>query len=230
MIFLAIDLGWISQPSGLARIKPSAERAVVTALDRQGSHANVLAWIDEQAGVAPAMLAIDAPLVIPNPAGIRDCERAVNADFRRHHAGCHAANRSRPFYAPLAAFVIELERRGYRHAAAISPGVPGRYMIEVHPHAAAVSVFGLDRIIKYKKGRLADRARELTRLRELLRSLVGGDLPDIPANGRALKAAEDQPDAVFAAWIGLRWWQHGAAGARCYGSAETGYIVVPAKT
>jgi predicted RNase H-like nuclease len=230
LTFLGIDLGWINQPTGLARLDHSpAGRPAVSALLRHPTHADVLAWIDEQAGSQAAMLAIDAPLVIPNAGGIRECERAVNADFRRHHAGCHAANRGRPFYASLAAFVAGLEERGFQHAADITPGAPGRYMIEVHPHAAAVSVFNLEKIIKYKKGRVADRARELARFRDLLGGLVAGQLPVVPTEGRALKAVEDQLDAVFAAWIGLRWWQRGSSGGRCYGSVETGYIVVPAQ-
>jgi predicted RNase H-like nuclease len=175
------------------------------------------------------MLAIDAPLVIPNAAGIRACERAVNARFRRFHAGCHAANQGRPFYAPITSFVSALEARGFRHAAEITPGRAGRYMIEVHPHAAAVEVFGLERIIKYKKGRTAERARELGRYRDLLHTVFRGEMPAIPASGRTLKAVEDQLDAAFAAWIGAHWWQYGTERSCCYGDSGTGYIVVPAR-
>jgi predicted RNase H-like nuclease len=227
VIFLGIDLGWVSQPTGLARLRQTARGFELAALERRATHREVLAWIDEHAATAPAMLAIDAPLVIPNASGIRPCERAVNAGFRRYHAGCHAANQGRPFYAPITAFVSALESRGFRHAAEITPGLEGRFMIEVHPHAAAVRVFGLDRIVKYKKGRLADRARELGRYRALLERVIGGALPPIPATGRALKAIEDQLDAAFAAWIGANWWLHGAERSRVYGDARSGYIVVP---
>jgi predicted RNase H-like nuclease len=225
--FLGIDLGWVSQPTGVARVTLTAKAFEISALARRATHAEVLAWIDEQAGSGPAMLAIDAPLVIPNASGIRACERAVNADFRSYHAGCHAANQGRPFYRPLAAFVAALENRGFRHAVDITPRTPGRYMIEVHPHAAAVRVFGLERIIKYKKGRVADRARELGRYRELLKRVLGEDMPVVPATGRALKAVEDQLDAAFAAWIGANWWLYGCERSRLYGDLRSGYIVVP---
>jgi predicted RNase H-like nuclease len=215
MTFLGIDLGWVSQPTGLARLTQIADGFAIASLDRRATHREVVAWIDQEAGSGPAMLAIDAPLVIPNSTGIRACERAVNAEFRRHHAGCHAANQGRPFYRPISAFVSSLESRGFQHAAEIVPGVPGRYMIEVHPHAATVGVFGLDRIIKYKKGRVGERARELGRYRELLGRLFAGEMPSIPATGRAVKAVEDQLDALFAAWIGAHWWRHGMDGSRC---------------
>lgn len=228
MTFIGIDLGWVSQPTGLARLARTAVSYDIEALDRRATHADVLGWIDQQAGAGPAMLAIDAPLVMPNTTGIRACERALNADFRRHHAGCHAANQGRPFYVPITAFVSALELRGFRHAAQITPRAPGRCMIEVHPHAAAVSVFGLDRILKYKKGRIAQRAAELARYRELLGGLIPAVLPAIPRTGAALKAVEDQLDAVLAAWVGAQWWMHGASRGRCYGDATTGYIVVPA--
>ena len=228
MIFAGIDLGWLTQPTGLAVLTTGEYGFDLVALDRLPSHTDVLAWIDKHAGGGPAMLAIDAPLVIPNLTGIRNCERSLNGDFRRHHAGCHAANQGRPFYRPLSGFTAALEARGFRHAATITPELPGRYMIEVHPHAATVSVFGLDRIVKYKKGRVAQRAVELARYRGLLGQLVPSELPEIPQTGAALKAVEDQLDAVLAAWIGAQWWLYGTSRSRCYGDEESGYIVVPA--
>lgn len=227
MAFLGIDLGWISKPSGLAAMEDGVERPHLRALDRRATHQEVLQWVDEQTGSGPAMLAIDAPLVIPNKSGIRNCERLVNAEFRSYHAGCHPAHQGRPFYPGIARLMEALQQRGFRHAAEMMPGVPGRLMIEVHPHAASVSLFGLERIIKYKKGKLAERARELSRLRELLGGLLQCPLPAIPARGGELKAVEDQLDASLAAYIGWLWWRHGAAASRCYGEAATGYIVIP---
>ena len=229
MVCLGIDLGWISQPTGLAAVDDDGDRPRLQTLDRRATHQDVLAWIDEQAGNGPAMLAIDAPLVIPNPSGIRDCERLVNAEFRRYHAGCHPAHQGRPFYPGMARFVGALQQRGFQHAAQVTPRRPARLMIEVHPHAASVSLFGLDRIIKYKKGTLAERVRELSRFRELLGSLLGCPLPAIPARGRELKAVEDQLDASLAAYVGWLWWRRGDAAARCYGDAAGGYIVIPGR-
>jgi predicted RNase H-like nuclease len=227
VLFLGIDLGWISQPSGLAVLESSDSGLHLRRLDRRATHCEVLDWVDKNAGNEPAMLAIDAPLIMPNASGIRPCEREVNREFRPFHAGCHAANQGRPFWAPITALVAALESRGFHHAAAISVRTPGRYMIEVHPHAASVNLFGLDRIIKYKKGRVADRTAALARYRRLVASLVDAELPRVPAGGHELKAVEDKIDAVLAAYIGAQWWLWGEERSRCYGDEAGGYIVVP---
>jgi predicted RNase H-like nuclease len=227
MVFLGIDLGWISQPTGLATMDEDAGRPRLQTLARCATHADVLAWIDEQVSSGPAMLAIDAPLVIPNLSGIRLCERLVNAEFRRYHAGCHAAHQGRPFYTGMARLVEALRQRGFQHAPEVVPGHPARLMIEVHPHAASVSLFGLEQIIKYKKGRVAERSRELSRFRELLSGLLSCELPEIPTRGPALKAVEDQLDAALAAYVGWLWWRHGSGRSRCYGDEGSGYIVIP---
>jgi predicted RNase H-like nuclease len=103
----------------------------------------------------------------------------------------------------------------------------------VHPHAAAVSLFGLPRIVKYKRGVREQKARELGRLRRLLRSrlphLSPPLLPMLPAVPRTgnLKPAEDQIDAVLCAYIAAHWWFWASERNAVYGSAEEGFIVVP---
>ncbi|HYN14945.1 MAG TPA: DUF429 domain-containing protein [Terriglobales bacterium] len=122
----------------------------------------------------------------------------------------------------------------FRHGVEMSPRQPGRFQIEVHPHAAAVSLFELPRIIKYKRGRRAERAKELTRLRHLLRSRLPflqpslglPRLPRIPKAG-SLKPVEDQIDAVFCAYIAAYWWFWGKERNWVFGSLAEGYIVVP---
>jgi predicted RNase H-like nuclease len=103
----------------------------------------------------------------------------------------------------------------------------------VHPHAATVNLFGLDRIVKYKRGTRRQRARELRRLRTLaLSRLPALDpalqvcLPPVPRTGK-LKTVEDKIDAVMCAYIGAHWWHWGTQRNRLYGNEQTGYIVVP---
>jgi pyridoxamine 5'-phosphate oxidase len=107
--------------------------------------------------------------------------------------------------------------------------------VEVHPHAAAVQLFALDRIVKYKRGSGAERAAELNRLRslmldrlpELTPRLALSDLPAIPTGGKALKAVEDQIDAVTCAYVAAHWWYWGSERNDVLGDAATGYMVVP---
>jgi predicted RNase H-like nuclease len=227
MLFVGIDSGWVSQPSGVAILEADpGENLQLRVLDRLPDNAAVLDWLDRHIGSDPAILGIDAPLLIPNASGIRDCEREVNAQFRRMHAGCHAANQSRPFYKPLREFVSELRNRGFELAGP-SPGSNGRHAVEVHPHAATVRLFDLDRIVKYKKGRVAVRRAELERYRSLLATLFTWELPEVPHSGKELKAVEDKLDALNAAYVAALIWKFGENAIDRYGEYADGAIVVP---
>ncbi len=157
----------------------------------------------------------------------------MNRDFRRFDAGCHAANLGRPFAGNVIAFSLLLESAGFRHGADMLPRQPGRFQIEVHPHAAAVSLFDLDRIVKYKRGTRDARARELRRLRRLMLTRLPQiepdlsiHLPHVPRTGNT-KPVEDQIDAVLCAFIAAHWWRWTIARNCLYGTKESGYIVVP---
>jgi predicted RNase H-like nuclease len=227
MLFVGIDSGWVSQPSGVAILVADPHGQLqLRALDRLPDNAAVLAWLDEQIGSRPALLAIDAPLVIPNATGIRNCEREINAQFRRMHAGCHAANQGRPFFEPLRRFVRELQSRGFQ-LDGIEAGGSGRHAVEVHPHAATVRLFDLERIVKYKKGRIEARKRELERYRSLLATLFSWDLPAVPQKGKDLKAVEDKLDAINAAYVGALLWKFGEEAVERFGEYQQGAILVP---
>ncbi|MEO8097960.1 MAG: DUF429 domain-containing protein [Acidobacteriota bacterium] len=231
--FLGIDLGWYGKPSGLASIRLEGAELVLHNVTRLESNQEILQWIRAESQDGHAVAAVDAPLVIPNATGIRLAERALNQDFRRFHAGCHAANLGRPFAANVTSFSRQLETLGFQHGAGIAPRQDGRFQIEVHPHAATIRLFELDRIVKYKRGVRAHRARELRRLRQLMQSQLPKldppfvpRLPSIPRIG-PLKPAEDQIDAVLCAYIAAHWWFWARQRNTLYGSAAEGYIVVP---
>jgi predicted RNase H-like nuclease len=231
--FLGIDLGWYGKPSGLACIELDGTGLVLRNIARVEAVDEILDWIQSEAGQGSAIAAIDAPLVIPNRTGIRVAERELNRDFRRFDAGCHAANLGRPFARNVISFSRRMEKLGFAHGAGIEPRQEGRFQIEVHPHAACVNLFGLPRIVKYKRGRRAQRARELSRLRRLMRLHLPGldgtsslKLPSVPRVG-ALKPVEDRIDAILCAYIAASWWLWAAERNSLYGTAEDGYIVVP---
>ena len=179
------------------------------------------------------MIAVDAPLVIPNASGIRTAERELNRDFRRFDAGCHAANLGRPFAGFVTEFSRRLEAMGFRHGVSEAWREHGRCQIEVHPHAATIKLFGLSRIIKYKRGLRKDRAAGLRRLRSLMLERLplldpplSLDLPAVPRTG-PLKPVEDQIDAALCAYIAAHWWHWPAGRNLVYGSETDGYVVVP---
>jgi predicted RNase H-like nuclease len=231
--FIGVDLGWYGKPTGLASIALEQSGLHLRKIDRLEPLDEVVAWIESEAGCGNAVAAVDAPLVIPNQTGIRSAERELNAEFRRFHAGCHAANLGRPFAANVTCFSRRLQALGFRHGAAVARRKEGRFQIEVHPHAATVKLFRLDRIVKYKRGTRDTKARELRRLRRLALTRLPAlnpplclELPAVPAKG-STKPVEDRIDAVLCAYIAAHWWFWGAERNQVYGSEAGGYIVVP---
>lgn len=244
MKFLGIDLGWSSGASGLCCLEWSDRCLHLLNLDRQQATTDILNWIDHWASpTEPAMIAVDAPTLIPNTTGMRLPDKLTHQHFRHYHAGCYPANLGRPFAQRTVEFGLSLEARSFAHAPVIAPKKLGRFQIEVYPHPAIVHLFGLNRILKYKKGTLAERRLELMKLRQyildilptltptlnLSSSSVGlcDSLPEIPATGTALKAVEDQLDSLICAYIAAHWWYWGSDRNWVLGDAATGYIVVP---
>ncbi len=238
MKFLGIDLGWRSQPSGLCCLEWRSPQLQLLALDRLDAIDDVLAWVDRQIGPQqPAGIAVDAPTLIPNETGMRLCDRLTHKHFGRYHAGCYPANLGSPFAERTVNFGLSLEQRGFIHAPTIQPQQPQRYQIEVFPHPATIHLFGLPRILKYKKGRLADRRVELQKLRHYLLTvlpslepalpLAESQLPEIPLGGTALKQVEDQLDSLICAYVAAYWWYWGLERNLVLGDRTTGYIVIP---
>lgn len=247
--FVGIDLGWQSQPSGLCSLIWQDGELRLIDLTRQSLISEVLAWLDGQIGVADsAVVAVDAPTLIANSTGMRLADRLAHQYFGRYHAGCYPANLSRPFAQRTLAFGRSLEARGFRHAPAIQPWQPGRYQVEVFPHPAIVNLFNLDRILKYKKGRVAERYAELVRYRHYILTVLPmleprlvlthsptlePLLPEIPQTGPALKALEDQLDSLICAYVAAYWWYWGLERNLVVGPddpaicAIEGYIIVP---
>ena len=212
--------------------------------DRQQSLNDILTWIDTQ--ISPteaAIIAVDAPTIIANPRGMRPADQLTHKHFGRYHAGCYPANLSRPFAPKTVEFGLSLESRGFVHAPTIEAQKLGRYQIEVFPHPATINLFKLDRILKYKKGKLAERQLELMKLCQYIRDILPtlepslnlsygtGILPvscgEIPTSIATLKALEDQLDALLCAYIGAHWWYWGIERNLVLGDRTTGYIVIP---
>lgn len=237
MKFLGIDLGWSSGASGLCCLEWSKKSLHLLHLDRQLLTTDILNWVDNWASPTQnAIIAVDAPTLIPNLTGMRLPDKLTHKHFGRYHAGCYPANLRRPFAQRTIEFGLSLETRGFLHAPLITPQALGRYQIEVFPHPAMVHLFNLNRILKYKKGTLAERRLELIKLRQYILEILPtleprlklANLPEIPTTGIALKAVEDQLDSLICAYVAAYWWYWGSERNLVLGDATTGYIVVPA--
>lgn len=236
MIFLGIDLGWKTGASGLCCLIWQNNQLQLLDLDRRQSIADILSWVDTFApATTPAIIAVDAPTLIPNTTGMRVPDTLTHKLFHRYHAACYPANLGRPFAQRTVEFGLSLEAKGFAHAAIIKPQKLGRYQIEVYPHPAIVNLFGLERILKYKKGKLAERRAELIKLRDYILNYLPNlepklnlnELPEIPLTGLAMKSVEDQLDSLICAYVAAYWWFWGTERNLVLGDYSTGYIVVP---
>lgn len=167
----------------------------------------LLDWVETRSPLAagPSLLLFDAPVVCPNLTGSRPVDRLTTSRFGRFHAGPHPANAAR-CGRPLR-LVRALETRGGTVGWRL--GSAGRLLAEVFPHPATIRLLGLDRIVKYKRGPVAARRLEFTRLQGLLRACLrsryaAGEWVETPALNAVLaaswtKPAEDRLDAFICA-------------------------------
>lgn len=241
MKFIGIDLGWRSQPSGLCCLEWVDGQLQLLDLDCKDAIADILIWIDQSVQAdEPAIIAVDAPTLIPNANGSRLPDKLSHKYFGKYHAGCYPANQNLPFAERTINFGLELESRGFVHAPTIEPQRLSRYQIEVFPHPAIVNLFNLERILKYKKGRLNERRLELIKLQNYLLDILpsfspplrplrlcGSFLLEIPTTGAALKATEDKLDSLICAYVAAYWWYWGEERNLVLGDRTTGYIVIP---
>lgn len=238
--FIGIDLAWQSErnPSGAAVLHGDALAAELVAVaDPLRSIAQVKAWTASHIE-ATTVIAIDAPLIIGNIVSLRGCERDIGVRYGARHASCHASNLTLYPEAASVALASWLGNQGFVHAAV---GFGNRSMLEVYPHAAFVALFDLPTIIKYKKGRVAQKCAGLRQVQATLRRLCAESvalrstplleeiLSQDPAvlRGRARKSYEDSLDAIFCAYLAYYSWRLKGDGSEVFGSHETGYIVNP---
>ena len=240
MRYIGVDLAWADRrPTGIAVLDDGGRLVQVTA---QLSDEQVVAALRPHV-TGDCLVAIDAPLVVTNPAGNRPCEAELNRDFARFDAGAHPSNTGRPEFAdsPRGA------RLATRLGLDLDPASRGpRRAIEVYPHPATIALFGLGRTLKYKQktGRPLPQVKgELLRLVDLLEGLSSAEPPlclrghdgwDALVSGTReatrkseLRRAEDQVDAVLCAYVAL-FAERRPADTRVYGDLATGYIVTPA--
>lgn len=228
-----IDLAWHGiKPSGLAigRLYPR-QLVVEHLLSDILNNEDLCRQLEEFAVVG---VAIDAPLIINNQSGMRDCEKQIGRLYGSKGASCHTANLNLFPHALSVHLSQDLQQRNYQHISG------KRWQIEVYPHPAIIELFELDYRLAYKKGSVA--ARKAGQL-SLATNLLGLDnrLPfklNLPSNvsvamtkqeidqlkGEQLKHNEDKLDALVCLVVAAL---HSLTQSKVVGDPQTGYIVVP---
>jgi predicted RNase H-like nuclease len=236
---LGVDLAW-----GLG---PVPNETGVVAADESGrvlaagwtrGVEETAAWVERWSAEATIAM-IDAPLVVRNISGMRECEREVGRRYGRWKVAANCSNLSMPALAGVR-LAERLVADGWSCAdGSNGPPTSGRRLYEVFPYTTLVGAAELgyhrERPVYKRKPRhlTPDEFRRLraTNCDELILridALRGADPPiDIrshpvtaalraeptPFADRAVKHREDLLDAVLCAWTGLLWLRHGLA--RC---------------
>ena len=239
MRFIGVDLAWGGRnPSGLAVLDASGN---VVAEGQATRDRDVAAFVAAHDGDG-AVLGLDAPLVVRNPAGTRPCESELQRRYGGRHAGPYSTNLARLGGRVRARELVARLPRPYLTVPRDPCRGRGWWAVEVFPHPALVELGGLGRALRYKKGPAVARAAGLRQLHGVLTGLTTATPPLRLAphgrlaagltgldrlRGRARKAFEDLADAHVCAYVALWWWCHGPARTLVAGNDLTGAILVP---
>ncbi len=239
---LGIDLAWgyLATTGVCALGLTSGEWRVVAHDSGRLSDDQIAAWVATHASGC-CILAIDAPLFVPNATGTRPCDREVARRYWSYKIGVHACNRTR-FPRPRGELICQrLEAEHGFHE--VLSGCEGSLLyFETYPHPAIVNLLRLDERVRYKKGPVALRQANLARLAaDLGRVLPALDPPLLADSGlddllrptrqglrgRALKQAEDAIDALVCAYAAAYWIAHGRDGSEVVGRPGEGMMIFP---
>ncbi len=247
--FLGVDLAWAegtaarpANESGLACIDENGR--VLEAGWARGTAA-VLAWIDAM-WEPGAVLAVDAPLVVNNPTGMRLCERETGRRYGSWYVSANASNLTRPWQGGVS-IRRRLEASGWTYTDGLSPIDPtAASFFECYPYTTLVGAeeFGYDdKRPRYKRmgvslppdQRRAARAVVCDDLIQRLWGLTAAapplDLSSHPVTDdlvtthsplldRDYKHREDLIDALVSAWTASFWWHHGLERSQVLGADD----------
>jgi predicted RNase H-like nuclease len=240
MRLIGIDLAWGGRrPSGVVVLDPDGR---VVGEGWATSDDELLGFVAAH-DAGGAVVALDAPLVVTNPAGTsRGGEKELARRYGRVGAGPYPTNLGLLGGRVRAMELIGRSPRPYLTV----PRDPGRgrgwWAVEVFPAPALVELGGLARAVRYKKGPPEARRAGLRAVAAVLGRLAGADPPlRLRPDGRlarelgrlealrgaGLKAVEDLADAHVCAYVGLWWWAHGRAATLVAGDDASGAILVP---
>lgn len=183
-------------------------------------------------------VAIDAPLIINNRSGQRECETLLSKEYGARGASCHTSNLT--LYPNSASGELSryLKEHGFKHLQNI---VKGKFQIECYPHPAIIEMFGLPKRLAYKKGKVSDKKQGQIQLSKYIKALekskvisltISGDYHRyleeehiLSLTGAKLKENEDVLDSIVCIYICALFATSSAH--TTYGSIEDGYIYVP---
>ena len=233
VLLVGIDLAWGEKKhDGVCFLEWDGRRGAVAGFAYPQGDRELLETVLEKAhGYPSVFVTVDAPIVCPNRTGTRPVDRLTHRMFHRQHAACHPANSTKCPRPPRVARLME--KHGFRIG--WEPVQGKKTVAEVYPHPAMVRMFGIPRIVKYKKGSVVERRKEFRRLQGLLKKCLRKKFPKLQMGSetnvllkeRWSKPVEDRTDALFCALIGLWHWTHQGRKSEVIGDRKTGFILLP---
>lgn len=236
MKLAGIDLAWHGDknPSAIAIGTLSGSDLILDLLDPDIlGMSNILEVVANQKEISG--IAIDAPLVIENQTGQRECEKSLSRDYGSRKASCHTSNLSLYPDALSVKLSSSLRSLGYEHLSS------ERWQIECYPHPAIIECFGLPERHAYKKGSVADKKAGQIKLASFILALENSSVLSLQIpeqikvllselyigslKGKALKSNEDALDAIICLYIAALYQVRTSS--TTYGDATHGYIWVP---
>ena len=243
---IGIDLAWSERNgTGCVELVEHEGKLKLKQLDLLYSIDEIVKWIQPEVG--DWVVAIDAPLVVCNKTRRRKAEKQVGERWGKFHAFAHSTNwdildRYGSGYHQGGKLLGRLAGCGGKLVEHPADVGSGRLVFETYPHPAMVELFWLDRIIKYKKGRVTKQRAGQQQLVEAirrcfcgkdadpqlepnakLRKLLSEPRPDL--KGKELKHREDRLDAVVCAYVAA--WVAAGKPWSGLGDVGQGVIVVP---
>lgn len=242
MMLIGIDLAWKGKTNtsaaALGDLGGSCLRLtkIHPALECLARLTSVIESEDELLG-----LAIDAPLIINNESGQRECERQLGREYGARGASCHSSNLSLYPDPASVGLSVYLRHRGFEH---LQNASKGKFQIECYPHPAIIEIFNLGRRLSYKKGKLSEKIEGQIKLSKLLRTLETSRVISLVISsechefleeghissltGAKLKVNEDVLDSIVCLYV-CALFATLTKPTKTYGSVEDGYIYVPQK-
>ncbi|HPV66247.1 MAG TPA: DUF429 domain-containing protein [archaeon] len=245
MYFVGIDLAWSTKNgSGVAILEGNKKQAKLICADSLMSNEEIINYIKKHTKNKPALIAIDAPLIVPNETGRRIPEELTGKLFRQFDAGAHPSNRQRLslWTGTIRGEEISkvLEKEGFKQDPYINQFEESKKFFEVYPHPSMVVLFNLKKILKYKSKpkrdyefRYIEFRKYIDALKNLEKSnpslilskeILSVDLNSLKA--QKLKDYEDTLDGIFCAYLSYYVWAK-PNNCEVLGDLKSGYILTP---
>jgi predicted RNase H-like nuclease len=234
MRIAGFDMAWRPEKNNSALAIGELVGTELNVLSCRIATQSVEEWVADIVSAAIEGIAIDAPLIIRNQDGQRECEAELNTVFRAAKAGCHPSNLNLYPNAASVRAAEMLRLHGFQHLG------KKHFMLECYPHPSMVEIFGWRERLLYKRGSVSDRKQGQLQLAQAILSLQAADVSlvledpilgclqaDYICNlrGVAVKANEDLLDALVCLYIAALYKMGQAA--YVFGDVESGYVWVP---